>query len=356
MKKIVGISPWRNPDFKLLKEAGIEWVRLGFDFPYRDEVNGELTPEYLLSLKTAREYYEAGFKIMGITPLTGMLQYDKAEKGKSVWLRGIPEWAGDITDDSYYYVYEQACMQIGHDTEGLVDLWQVSNEMDVTVFRGPMNIEQAARYCEAGAKGIKKGNKNAKTSMNPAGVTSDSVYLYKKLYTGGNKYFDYAGIDGYYGSWAPGRPEDWLWCIDEIHRITGAPVLINEWGYSSIGGKGFVTKDGSGGTGSLNRVIDSNELVNSVDIVCNAQAWHNVWKDGHNEAEQAEYLAVCLKMFAEHPHVIGSFIYSWGDDTVCFHCGNEGCPAECGWGITDSKGRPKPAYYAVQEAIKKHYK
>lgn len=356
MKKIVGISPWRNPNHKLLKEAGIEWVRLGFEFPFKDKVNGELTDGYLNSLKEAREFYEAGFKIMGITPLTGVLQFDTKEKGKSTWQRGLPDWAGGIDEDCYYDTYEKACEKIGRDTADFIDLWQVSNEMDVTVFRGPMNIGQAARYCEAGAKGLKRGNGNARTSMNPAGVTTDSVYLYKKLYTGQEKYFDYAGIDGYYGSWAPGRPEDWLWCIDKINEITGAPVLINEWGYSSIGGKGFVTEDGAGGRGSLNRVIDSNELVNTVDVVCNAQAWNNVWKNEHDEAEQAEYLAVCLKLFAGHPLVIGSFIYSWGDDTTCFHCGTEGCPAECGWGITDSKGRPKPAYYAVQEAVRKYYK
>ena len=33
-----------------------------------------------------------------------------------------------------------------------------------------------------------------------------------------------------------------------------------------------------------------------------------------------------------------------GDDAVCHHCGQTNCPSECGWGMTDPQGKPKPAY------------
>jgi hypothetical protein len=33
---------------------------------------------------------------------------------------------------------------------------------------------------------------------------------------------------------------------------------------------------------------------------------------------------------------------------VCYHCGQKGCPGECGWGMVDSQGKPKAAYYAFK--------
>jgi len=43
-------------------------------------------------------------------------------------------------------------------------MWQVSNEMDIRIFRGPMTVEQAARFLKAGSLGIKEGNPEMKTA------------------------------------------------------------------------------------------------------------------------------------------------------------------------------------------------
>jgi hypothetical protein len=70
---------------------------------------------------------------------------------------------------------------------------------------------------------------------------------------------------------------------------------------------------------------------------------------------QAEYFQRGHEIFAKHPHVLGSFMFCWRDAHNCYHCGQEECPAECFWGIVDKDCVPKPAYYAVKDAIAKYY-
>jgi hypothetical protein len=227
---------------------------------------------------------------------------------------------------------------MARETVGLIDLWQIDNEMDIDVFKGPLSIEQSARLLISGARGIKKGNPAAKTSINPAFLGDNSIYLYKTLYSGSQDLFDYAGIDGYFGSWQQGGPRSWIGVIDKIYELTGKPVLIHEWGYSAVDRE--PEEDGSG---------------HNLNDVC-YHGWFNVWKNSHSEDEQAEYIKEAMKIFAEHPHVAGNFFFMWGDPKSCFHCGQPGCPAECGWGLMDINGRLRKAYYTLQDTIKKYYK
>jgi hypothetical protein len=130
-----------------------------------------------------------------------------------------------------------------------------------------------------------------------------------------------------------------LW-IDEIHDMTACPVLINEWGYATLGGlpKPSVVEIGPG-----------------VNTVCDTRAWHNVWKKEHTVREQGQYLATGLKLFATYPNVLGSFLYCWGDSETCWHCGSPMCPAECGWGIVDNRGVPKASYGVFKETVRRYY-
>jgi hypothetical protein len=38
---------------------------------------------------------------------------------------------------------------------------------------------------------------------------------------------------------------------------------------------------------------------------------------------------------------------------MCYVCGQADCPTETRWGLVDSNGDPKPAFYAVQAAYGK---
>ncbi|MEM2129249.1 MAG: hypothetical protein QXZ70_01485 [Candidatus Bathyarchaeia archaeon] len=326
---------YSEADFALMKKAGIEWIRVGFPYPFRDRLNGELSQRFLERVEHVKGLVKKGFKVMGVTPLAGSFRFSK-EIGKSVWHSDLPAWAGTYDMDSFYEAYREGCKEIGRRTAGLVGLWQISNEMDIRIFRGSMTVEQAGRFLTEGSNGVKEGNPEAETSINPAGLGADGRWLFETLYAEGKRVFDYAGIDGYFGSWAPGGPESWLPVLEEIHRITKMPVIIHEWGYSSTG---RVKERPSG---------SPPEGWNGWN--CYEKAWYNVWKKEHSEAEQAEFVKAAIEFFAGIPYLVGNFFFRWRDPPTCWQCGQPECPSECGWGLLNVQGKPKPAYYALKEA------
>lgn len=332
MKRIVGISPWSpkdNPDYQLMKEAGIEWVRETVDFPY-----GEGEADYLETLKRMERVRAVGLKVACVSPIPAGYSFRK-ELGHTDYYRAAPDWFGDFDSDTFYEKTFEMCKKIGQDTAGLVELWQVSNEMDIKEFRGRMTAEQAGRYLVASAKGLRAGNPDANLQLgiNPADCrSSDSAYLYNCLYKENDGLLTYVGVDGYYGSWAPGKVQDWVEAIDFLHDLTGYPVFVNEWGYASSGG----------------------EAMPEGDRPCSCGHFRYVWRKEHSEQEQAEYVATGVRLLLTYPNCIGFLYYSWGDDGTCWYCGKVGCPSESTWGITDGHNRPKPAYYAFQENVLKY--
>lgn len=320
-----------------MKEAGFNWIRLGFPYPFKDKIHGDLNPHFLHALERAETLRRAGFKIMGVTPLAGSYRFHE-KTGTSIWRSELPEWVGAYDSSEFYEAYREGCKEIGKQTIGIVNLWQISNEMDIRIFRGPMTMEQAARFLKAGL-GIKEGNPEAKTSINPAGFGEEGRWLFENLYKRDTKIFDYAGIDGYFGSWVPGGPESWRPLLEKIHQITGLPLIIHEWGYSSIG-----------------RVKKMPQGPPPEGWNCYEKAWYHVWKNEHSQEEQAEYVETALKIFFNIPYLAGSFFFRWRDPPTCWQCGQPDCPSECGWGLLDVQGKPKKAYYAYMENVKNLFK
>jgi hypothetical protein len=207
--------------------------------------------------------------------------------------------------------------------------------MNLHTFTGSLTFEQVKRFVLGGARGLKSGNPQAKVSINATPGASGEALL-RDLYRKDTP-LDYGGVDAYFGSSQPGGPQDWVPLIDKVHELTGKPVLIHEWGYSSLQGSGIPLR---------------RKVANSV---CQNQAWKYVWRNEHSPEEQAAYVQTGMKIFATYPNVAGCFFYDWGDDPVCYHCGAKGCPAECGWGLVDSQGKPKPAYYALKAMAKEFF-
>ena len=162
------------------------------------------------------------------------------------------------------------------------------------------------------------------------------------VYAPGHK-FGYIGDDQYFGSWQGKTVESWNDVIEALYARYHLPVLANEWGYSS-GGAVKETRP------------DPAILPEGITDVCYEKSWFHSVEGGHTEAVQAEYLRRGLQIFAENPHVLGSFLFCFQDAGHCYHCGASDCPSECYWGIVDVEGKPKQAYAAVKQAIRDYYR
>ena len=119
------------------------------------------------------------------------------------------------------------------------------------------------------------------------------------VYAPGHK-FGYIGDDQYFGSWQGKTVESWNDVIEALHARYHLPVLANEWGYSS-GGAVKETRP------------DPAVLPEGIPDVCYEKSWFHAVEGGHTEAVQAEYLRRGLQIFAENPHVLGSFLFCFQD-------------------------------------------
>ena len=335
--KIIGIGG-RDFDYDMIKKTCIAAVRIGVPFPFTDKIYGTVSSGYINAKEQMKKAAANGIKVMGVTPLIGSIRWIR-EKNCALWQDSWPKsiMGYSYGDSQFYVLVEEICKWIAQDLGDLVSgIWQISNEMDTEIFRGPYSLEVAKRVAFASAKGIRSVYPDALCGINTANMKKEAIWMFENCYTDDSP-LNYAGIDGYYSSWADGRVEDWDDVVARIVEITGRKVLINEWGYSSIGEVRPAYKDF--------------EEINGISNICTDKCWFNSWRGEtrHTEEIQAEYILTGLKIFEENENVIGSFIYSWRDDVHCFHCGATDCPAECGWGIIRSDNTPKAAYHKLVE-------
>jgi hypothetical protein len=328
----IGISAEPEADRSLLRGAGIGWMRFDFPFPFEDRHNGPLTQRYRKARAQAEALVRDGIGLLGITPLPGYGNWEPGPDGelRLTWHGFTPAYMGRPGSEEFTKGYHDLCGFLARDLKGIVPMWQILNEMEVPQFAGPLDLRQACDLVLACARGYKEVDPSLLLGANPAGEIK-AYYLYGYLYRNGDP-LDYCGADGYYGSWHPGGAETWDARIDELHAMTGKKVLLNEWGFSSVGG------------------VASPEEHESGKHVCALKKWHYTWGDGHTPESQAAYVRVVFDAIRKHRDVvIGTFFYRLDDQPVCGQCHQPDCPAETGWGIVDASGKPKPAYHAFAE-------
>ena len=308
----------KEETLKLLRRLGAEWIRTQIAaYPFKNSEKRRITEGFYNFKNMIKKIRQKGFKIMLITFLP----------------KDIPGSFDRPRSNEYFNNCENLCSFIAKQFSSDIQYWQIANEMNLKIFRSPLTIDEAIEFLKACGKGIKKGNSSAKIGVNMADLDKTALYMYKRLYKDGEEIFDYAGIDGYFGSWQPGGPSSWNPALENLYKLISKPIIIQEFGYPS---KGSVMTDEERSTGIY---------------PCKLKKWWFKWKEGHTEREQAEYLTAALKIFLSKPYVIGAFYFCWSDREKCWQCGSSDCPVETGWGLVDINGKPKESYYAYQKVI-----
>lgn len=332
MEIFIGTSAYPSSNVSLLQEAGIRWVRQDFPFPFEDHLDGNLSPSYAKVKSEAQEWNTKGMRLMGVTPLYGIARQKPDKNGilRTTWQDQYPAWMGALGSVEFIENYRSICEFLARDLKGIVQMWQILNELDISIFAGPLNPRQACDLILAGAHGLKTGNSELIVGTNTAG-SDKAYYLYGRLHALGEGLLDYCGVDGYYGTWAPGGPEDWSARIAELYALSGVKVLVNEWGYSSAGG------------------LLSEEERRSNPYVCQYKKWYYAWDGGHTPEVQAEFVRQAFDSFYDQrDKLLGVFFYRWEDQATCWQCGAPDCPAETAWGLVTQDQTPKPAFYTFK--------
>jgi hypothetical protein len=343
-EKIIGIvyAYDAGDEFDMVKELGVEWIRLNICFPWKDKMYGELSEQYLKARKEFERAHKHGMKIMPATPPMGGFTYDKKEK-RTFWHESFPDFVGAKGSEEYYDNIRQTMKFICKDLGEMAgDVWQCMNEIDIPTFSNNYSLEIITETARASAEGIVAANPNALCGINISNYCDRAIEVCDLVYRPGHS-FRYVGVDQYFGSWQDRDVEAWYDVIDALYERYHMPILANEWGYSSAG---KLAKERP----------DPSLLPEGWSDVCYLKSWFYEIPGGHTEENQAEYFRRGHEIFAKDTRVLGSFMFCWKDANTCYHCGQSECPAECFWGIVDKNTVPKKAYYAIKEAITKYYK
>ena len=342
---IIGISAGAGADVGLMRQAGITHVRQGFPCPFADRVGGRIAEGYRAARHRAERLAAEAFGVMGVTPGIGHGVRRPGDDGalRLTWEPNVPAWMGQPGTEGFGERYRQVCAFLGEDLRGIVRTWQIANELGIPIFAGPLNGRQACELILDGAAGLKEGDPSLTVGTNTAG-SAMAYYLYGRLHADEAGPLDYCGVDGYYGTWGSGGPDDWARRVPELAALTGCKVLVNEWGYSSAG----------------ERMADADRAAGCWP--CQVKRWAFAWGVGHTPPVQAEYVARAFEAFAAcRDELLGVFFYRWEDQPRCWQCGSPDCPAETAWGevsnpvtsgleprLVDRDGLPKPAFHAFQ--------
>ncbi len=336
---MIGTSAYPGADPKMLREAGMGWLRQTMPFPFRDHVGGELSEDYCERREAVASLVSDGFRILGVTPPPGIATREPDENGNlqfRKWNPRVPQWCGEPDTPRFVQIYGETCEWLANDLRGLVTAWQVANELDIPPFAGPMNPRQACDLLSAGATGLKEADPSLLVGFNLTAGWGKTLYFLGYFRGQGDGPLDYVGLDGYYGTWQQGGPFSWGERIDTVYAWTGHPLLINEWGFSSAGG------------------VMTDEQKQSGASVCDLHKWKNTWGAGHNPEGQAEFVERAFDVFASRREkLLGLFFYRWEDQETCWQCGAPDCPAETGWGLVGRDGRPKPALDAHRQGVRR---
>ena len=82
-------------------------------------------------------YLREGFQVLASFPGSGSMRY-APEAGKTVYVRAMPEWMGEVGSEDYQKALFDAAQWLAERTKGKITYWQVANEPDIDIFYGPL--------------------------------------------------------------------------------------------------------------------------------------------------------------------------------------------------------------------------
>jgi hypothetical protein len=318
-------------ELDLIQEAGLTWLRSeieGFD---QDRfLCGEKQPgAFDQTREKISRLRERGFQLVGITPGPHKIVTGAGEPGSLAYLEN----------------YRRMCAFLASEFKGLIDFWQVANEVDIWIFRASLSLEQAVDFLKAGLRGIKGVSKDLKAGINitlfpskPGEVDGNTnrhegIFIARGIYQDPDLDVDYAGFDSYPGTWRDGGAESWDAYLDALYELVRKPIIIQEFGYASAGD-----------------LMTASEKASQV-YPCEVKKWKFAWRGAHSPEVQAEFIAESYRVFAQKPFVLGAIYYSWKDSAKCWQCGQPDCPAETAWGLVDRNQNLKPSYHALKDSL-----
>jgi hypothetical protein len=316
-------------DYELMKEYGIEWVRLGLRVPFTDASMTETTDAFQEQEREIERIAAQGMKVMAITPFpTGDIDIGG----------DYPEWGGPIGSEGYLQRYEEVCAWLATRFRGVAEGWQISNYLSISFFGNELIPEQSAALLQRGGRGVKRANPDALVGFNLAGFDEDAMLMYSSLFPGPESSvdvfeFDYIGCDGLLA------PEQWPKKFERLKSISDKPIIVQEFGYSS---QGFM----------LTAKPTSDHPFVPPNDHCRLLGWPGQWGEDHRYTweAQADYVAACMTHFVAEPRVDGVFFWRWDDAPHCFMCGcpSSICPGTGRYGLIDDHGQPKPSLEAFR--------
>ena len=331
-------------NLRLMQDAGLNMVRVELHFPFDTPQMDTPSAAFRRDVEIMTAYRAAGMTVLAIAQMPGSFRSNGT--GSVAFQSTYPAWMGAFEEDGYYEKLAAGWEWAARQCAGLIEWWQIGNEPDFTIFRGSLSHEQNVRWLNTVTDAIKKGNPTAQCGVSIAafeletstfGIQGYTQTLLATLYGKSTRY-DYVGIDGYFGTWCEGGPEDWGAYIDAAHRATRRPVIIQEWGYASRQ------------RGAPRSEEEKRRRFNSP--VCKEKDWDAIgpvkWLgQDHSEAMQADFIKRCLEVFDQKTCVIGTLFFYWKDAPFCWQCKAADCPAETAWGVVRSDGSTKPGYDAL---------
>jgi hypothetical protein len=302
-----------------MRRAGVQWILCDVPFPFEDRI-GRTSAAYAGFAGLIASWNAAGFKVLGVTPYpAGFAAGWKIDAGRPGSRR-------------FMKTYEEACRFLARELAPGVSTWLVANQLNLERFRRPLSERQALEFAARGGAGLKSGSPSAQVGVNMFGFDEAALRMYAALYPNRAVEFDYVGTNGFFGTFDPGGPREWVPKLALLRALTARPAIVLECGFASRGEVMVPAERASGVTHHVLKKLP------------------HVWGAGHTPEVQARYLEEAFWVFSCVPGVLGAFWFCWSDRRTCWNCGQADCPAGTSNGLVDVDENPKPAYEAFARA------